>query len=297
MACQINAATGPAADRKSDPGPDRPSGPGPRCASGASFERTLALRELPDGRYEGQIDAGWMGPRAPNGGVLAALMVRAVQARLGPAAPPPRTLSAHYLEAPGPEPVQIEVQVLRARRRVSACEVRLSQGGRLTCQATVLCSAPRAQIDEGLHRPAPAAPASGQLAELSAAQMRKMPPIFERLRVHPAFGAAPFSGAEEALAGGWIALRGDEAPLDAARLCALCDLWWPALFARLREPNPLPTILLTIHLRETLRPAHPPVLARFASDELREGHVEERGELWSADGRLLAESLQLSVLV
>jgi hypothetical protein len=275
----------------------------PACRSAAdsrtpaAFEHALELRELGDGRYEGRIDAGWMGPRAPNGGVLAALMVRAAQARLGPAAPPPRTVSAHYLEAPAPGPACIDVEVLRERSRVSVCEVRLSQDGRLACQATVLCSAPRGQRDEGLHRQAPAAVAPDRLAALSADQEREMPPVFERLQLHPAFGAPPFTGAEQALAGGWIALRGDERPLDAARLCALCDLWWPALFARLRERNALPTVLLTIHLRETQHPARPPVLARFSSSELREGHVEEHGELWSADGRLLAESLQLSLLL
>jgi acyl-CoA thioesterase len=267
------------------------------CAAQSAFERTLALTELGDGRFEARIDAGWFGPRAPNGGVLAALMVRAAQAQLGPGAPPPRTVSAHYLEAPAPGPVQLAVEVLRARPRVSACEVRLHHAGRLACQATVLCSAPRSQPQLALHRQPPAAPAPEQLAELGVVEAREMPPIFERLALRPAFGARPFAGAKDALAGGWIALRDDRQPLDAARLCALCDLWWPALFARLRKPNALPTILLTIHLRETRRPAHPPALARFVSSELREGHVEERGELWSADGRLLAESLQLAVLV
>jgi acyl-CoA thioesterase len=39
------------------------------------------------------------------------------------------------------------------------------------------------------------------------------------------------------------------------------------------------------------------VLARFDTRTVHEGHLEERGELWSADGRLLAESDQLALLV
>jgi hypothetical protein len=42
---------------------------------------------------------------------------------------------------------------------------------------------------------------------------------------------------------------------------------------------------------------HGPVLARFETRNVLEGHVEESGELWSADGRLLAESRQLALLV
>jgi hypothetical protein len=39
------------------------------------------------------------------------------------------------------------------------------------------------------------------------------------------------------------------------------------------------------------------VLARFRTATMAEGHFEERGELWSADGRLLAESVQLALLL
>jgi hypothetical protein len=35
---------------------------------------------------------------------------------------------------------------------------------------------------------------------------------------------------------------------------------------------------------------------RFQTLEASEGYLEESGEVWSADGRLLAESRQLAVL-
>jgi hypothetical protein len=42
---------------------------------------------------------------------------------------------------------------------------------------------------------------------------------------------------------------------------------------------------------------HWPVLARYDSRNALEGHVDESGEVWSADGRLLAESRQLALLL
>ena len=74
--------------------------------------------------------------------------------------------------------------------------------------------------------------------------------VFKHLELQPDEGM-PFAGADEARSGGWIALRDDPAPLDAARLVALCDLWWPAVFARTDGPSGVPTLSLTVDLRRT----------------------------------------------
>ena len=60
----------------------------------------------------------------------------------------------------------------------------------------------------------------------------------------------------------------------------------------------VPTIDLTIHFRSPI----PPVvgawyLVVFRSQMATDGFVEEDGEVWSADGRLLAHSRQLAVLL
>jgi len=62
----------------------------------------------------------------------------------------------------------------------------------------------------------------------------------------------------------------------------------------------IPTVDLTVHFRETLplAGARPDdwTLATFRTRVVREGFLEEDGELWSRDGRLLAHSRQLAVL-
>jgi hypothetical protein len=222
-------------------------------------------------------------------------MLRAAQRELGPDAPPARTVAAHYLEAPIPGPADVAVDVLRGRPRVSACEVRLHQQGRVACQATIIFSAPRPQ-DVTLRRTPPHMPPPRPGADLAEAALPGAPPLFSRLRLQPEIGGRPFAGGRDAVTGGWMSLRDDDAPLDPARLVALADLWWPAVFGVLTAPSGVPTLQLTVNLRVVREPARAPVFARFETCEIAEGHLEETGELWSSGGELLVESRQLALL-
>lgn len=260
------------------------------------FEKAVAVEPAGRGRYRAVIDGAWDGPAAPNGGVLAAMMVRAAQAELGSQAPDPRTISAQFLEAPGHGPVEIGVEILRGGKRVAVCDVRMREAGRLVGQMTLVCSAERAQ--ETTLRPVPLQAPPPESVEVAAfGGSAGGPPMFARVETRPIFGSAIFAGSQEAVTGGWLALRDDLAPLDPARLCALCDLWWPAIYGRLTSIAGAPTLQLTVYLRSTRPEVHGPVLARFETCHLQEGHIEECGELWSSDGRLLAQSQQLALLL
>ncbi len=264
--------------------------------SGQRFERAVAVKRLGPGRYAAAVDPGFNGPVAPNGGVLAATMTRAAEAELGPGAPPPRSISAHYLSAPAPGAIELHGSVLRAGRRVSFVDVRMLQHDRLVAQATVIASRPREATWTSASGGPPPAPPAQQVAPVDDSGIPGRPPIFDRLEMRPVFGPGLLAGGDVALAGGWLALRDDDAPLDAARLCALCDVWWPAVFSAHTTLVGVPTLALTVHL-STSAAVRGPVLARFETLTALEGHVEESGQLWSADGRLLAESRQLALLL
>ena len=101
--------------------------------------------------------------------------------------------------------------------------------------------------------------------------------------------------------GGWI--RSAEPQLASAPLvAAFCDAWPPACFAWSDAPEglgPVPTIDLSIHFRQDLPLAAAAPddfhLAVFRSRFAEQGFVEEDGEVWSRDGRLIAQSRQLAV--
>jgi acyl-CoA thioesterase len=260
------------------------------------FEAAVAIEPRGAGRYAGVVDDAFDGPVAPNGGVLAAAMLRASQAELGDGAPAPRTITAHYLDAPAHGPVEIDVDVLRRGRRVAVTEVRMLQEGRLVCHATIVASAGRPQTTGPVGRP-PTAPPAGSVMPIDISPVPGAPRLFTQLELRPTFGPPIFSAGDQAVTGGWMALRNDPAPLDPARLCAFTDLWWPAIFGTTTSPVYVPTLQLTVYLRATEQAVQAPVLGRFASRHAAEGHIEEVGELWSADGELLAESAQLALLL
>lgn len=121
-------------------------------------------------------------------------------------------------------------------------------------------------------------------------------PMRDHYDMQPRIGPDRWAGevADEALTGGWIRLS-DPEPVDDVVVAALTDAWSPAIFTRLPDRLGVPTIDLTIHFRD--EPAGVPdwSFARFSSRHAAGGYVEEDGELWSSDGRLLAQSRQLAV--
>lgn len=260
------------------------------------FEHTVTVASLGARRYAAHVDPAWNGPVSPNGGVLAATMLRAAQAELGASAPPPRSVAAHFLEAPTAGPVELEVELLRTGRRVAASQVRMLQAQRLVAHATIISSAARPEL-VNLQRTPPSAPPPDPGARIPPAMMRGAPRVFGEVDVQLAEGGPPFTGGGEAAVGGWMWIRGDDGPLDAARLCALSDLFWPAIFGVLEGFAGVPTLQLTVHLRDTAGDAQWPAFSRFRTRHVAEGHLEEQGEIFSQDGRLLAESVQLALLV
>jgi acyl-CoA thioesterase len=259
----------------------------------SDFDRAIAVESIGGGRYRACVESAWGGPVSPNGGVVGATLVRACEAELGVGLPP-RMITTHFLEPAPYGPVEITVELLRNGGRVAAAEARLRHEGKLACQVTVIFSAPRPQEFELLASP-PRVPPPEQVPLIADEVLESFPPLFRQLEMRPVFGDPDSFGRQDPVAGGWIAIRGDESPLDAARLCAICDLWWPAVFGRMRRAGAVPTLQLTVHIRATAA-ARPPVLARFHSRSLIEGHVEESAEIWSVDGILLAESKQMALV-
>jgi acyl-CoA thioesterase len=260
------------------------------------FDRATAVAPLGGGAWAGECDPGWWAGRGPNGGYLAAIVLRAMIAELGDAAREPRSLTCHYLRPPGTGPVRVDVTVQRGGRALSTLTARLSQDGR-DCVLAVAAF--------GIDVPAP--------AEFATAPPAVPPPeeiepvraegsglsIVERFEARPALGGGMLAGADEALTGGWLRFA-DARATDAVALAMFADAWFPSPWVRLREPVPAPTIDLTVHFRApaaaaALAPGEP-VLAVFRSTNATYGFFEEDGEVWSRGGVLLAQSRQLALL-
>ncbi|MGZ4277281.1 MAG: acyl-CoA thioesterase [Solirubrobacteraceae bacterium] len=263
----------------------------------SAFGRATAVHAAGADAWRATCDTAWSAPNGPNGGYLAAIVLRAMEARLDDAARPARSLTCHYLRPPAEGELRIETTIERAGRSITVMSARVHQDDRVCVLALCAFGLDR----EGAAEYAPSAPAAPSADAVDVVALPEpAPPIARRFEVRPAIGFAPFSGAHEAVTGGWIRFA-EPHPVDAPALAMYADAWLPAPFTRLTEPVAAPTIDLTVHFRAPGAAAalssDEPILAVFRSTASAEGYAEEDGELWSPDGVLLAQSRQLALLV
>jgi acyl-CoA thioesterase len=259
----------------------------------AKFARDSAVRRVGPGLYEGDVGRDWWIERGPNGGFLAALLMRALEAEVADGSRGARSLTVHYTSAPEEGPVHIATAIERAGRSLTTMSARMEQGERLVALALAAFSAERDGAIAFDDAPPPDVP--GPEDAFPIREHPDLPPFSAQWEMRAAIGGPPFGEADEAVAGGWIRPR-DEQPIDAALVAQLTDAWFPAVFRRLDRPNPVPTVDLTVHIRAHLPLPSDWVLVRFVSRLARHGFVEEDGELWSRDGTLIAQSRQLALL-
>ncbi|HEY1276672.1 MAG TPA: thioesterase family protein [Thermoleophilaceae bacterium] len=262
----------------------------------ADFDTAIALRPGPEvGVLEGVLDRDWWGGVGPHGGYLAAILVRGLQTAAGDGGRRPRlprSLSIHYLRPARQGGFELRWRIERKGRSMSTVTLRIVQGGEPVAIAVGVVAAGRA------------GPELSQVAMPDVPPWRDVEPTsFGRVR--PAFigqmefrhcvGPPPMSAAEEAESGGWVRIPGRS--LDIAAVALFMDAWWPAIWPRVSVVPRVPTIDLTLHFRGEPPATDEPVLARFRSRLASGGFVDEDGELWSADGKLLAQSRQLALLL
>ena len=270
----------------------------------AEFDRAIAVRALGDGSYQADVDPGWGAPMGPNGGYLAAIAVRALEAGLDPAGERRlRSLTLHFLSRPATAPIELHVEAVRSGRRMTFGRLTGRQDGREVLTAQAAFAVP---ILPEVRSWAPAMPDVGPPPGAGdwAAWQDGLPPLMQRVRIAPRFGGRPFAGraldpGEAPDSGGWVELV-EPRGVDAAFVALCTDVWWPPALEVLTERAGAPTIDLTIHFRAELPPgglADQPVLGRFRTAAASGGFIEEDGVVFAADGTLLAQSRQLALFV
>lgn len=259
----------------------------------STFVGASAVRRVDAGRYDVDVDPTWLQGRGAFGGLVAAWLVRAMEAEVVDPARPLRALTCELCAPARPGPAEVHVRVLRAGLNVSFLAAEVRRRDRVVARATAVfgrplpASAPQAPCP-------PAVPPAAQVP-LWAPPM-PLPVYCQHVRHARCVGAEVLSGpAAEAALGGWTWFHAPT-PDDAASRVALLDAWPPALFTRLDAARPVATITMTCHLLGPPGPAvepGTPLLVVARSDASAEGYVDERGELWTPDGRLLATSHQV----
>ena len=263
------------------------------------FDGETALERVDDGAFTGQIIPSWSVGRGPNGGFIAALIMRALLVTVNDPSRSPRSLTIHYLAPAEEGPVGVAIHVERTGRSLTTLSARVSQGERLIALALAAFGTPReAPSFSELTMPDVPAP---ELSMPFPPPGVALPPFTSHYTYRWSVGDLPFSGSSHARLGGWMRLA-EPRQADAILVAAFMDAWMPAFFPRLTRPTmaAVPTVDLTIHFRTQLPlPDATPddyYLGIFTAPHAVEGTFIEDGELWSRNGILIAQSRQLALL-
>ena len=257
----------------------------------SEFDDDTAL-ERDGGVWRGHMTDRWWIGAGPNGGYIAAFLIRAL---VGEAQQPdPLTMTTHYLSRPSAGPVEVQVEQLRRARSHDFLQARLTQADATIAIATAAFG--RLRPDEPVSMqgeiPAPPQPEAGVRLEHPPIPGMTFRDRFELRVAGPE--QMPF-GREQpgpARVGGWIRFA-DDRPLDVLAIPLFMDSWPPPMFATFLG-GMAPTIELTVHFRNRPSPTSRWHLADFRSRYLMNGYTDEDGELWDESGRLIALSRQLA---
>ena len=190
--------------------------------------------------------AGWWIERGPNGGYVAAVILRALTMAVDDPDRSPRSFTVHFLAPPVEGPVEVVTAIERSGRQLTFVGGRLRQDGRPLAVAQAVFSRPvdAPEFDDAAP---PAVPPPEELEPLGLAGPVAIP-MRERYETRWAIGPLPFTAGDRAEAGGWIRLT-DPRPVDHVQLAAMSDAWLPPAFSRIvralrpadhRPDRPLP---------------------------------------------------------
>src|SRR5829696_3648887 len=100
-------------------------------ARAGTFEHATAVTQVGEGRFRAEVDPGWSTPIAANGGYLAAILVRALEAHGATGTDRQlRSLTCHFLRPVRSGTLDVAVEAVRAGRRISTVRLTASQDGR-----------------------------------------------------------------------------------------------------------------------------------------------------------------------
>lgn len=252
----------------------------------------MATTVAADGAAE--IHDGWDIFGNANGGYLMALAARGMLQAAG--RPHPVSVTGHYLAPGRPGPVRLQSTIVKEGRRFTTVSAQLRDGSRPVLQ---LLGAFGDLTDTTSYEHAAVGPPDllpiGDCIRRTSADSPMVPALQDRLDVrldprHNGFARGVPSG--DATIAGWFAFA-DGRPIDTLALLMVCDAFPPAVFNLDMPPGWVPTVEYTVHVRAV--PAPGPLMCVFRTHFVGSGFLNEDGEVWDSEGRLVAQSRQLGL--
>jgi acyl-CoA thioesterase len=249
------------------------------------------------GSWKAEVPPGWDIFGVTNGGFLMGIATRAMAAEAGG-----RVLisaTGTFLNPSTPGPVQVDVSTLKSGRGFSTLRARLSRDERPLVAVNAVFAEPDRPVPakDLVEGSPPEIPRPEDCVPVTPVPDSLLPPPFAgkvEIVAHPE-DAALLTGSStgKALVRGWFRLRESE-EIDAHAVVMATDALPPAIFNSAYEAGWTPTVELSVQVRNP-RPLGwlaCSVSTRFVTG----GMLEEDGEIWDEEGRLVALSRQLALI-
>jgi|TARA_R110000868_G_scaffold96949_6_gene266716 acyl-CoA thioesterase len=239
------------------------------------------------------IPTDWGQGRAGYGGLVAALVVAGMRAKVADGRPV-RSLAITFVGPVKPgESMSVEAEVLREGKAVSQLLGRAVQNGQTMCIIQGSFGAGRESSVDVAAEPAPAAPNPETCQRMPFIEGMN-PPFIRYFDVRWTFGDYPCTNSRKREMGGWMRFDEKFDAFDSVHLVGLVDVWPPAVLPHLKERAPASSITWTI---EFVQPQ--PVLGEEGwllynakIEYARDGYGHIAAMVWSQAGELVAISRQ-----
>lgn len=258
------------------------------------FDEDTALTRDGD-VWRGRVSRRWHVAAGANGGYIATYPLRAML-DVAPF-PDPMTMTTHFLQRPTWDELTVRVRLNHATRGHAYLEAHVEQAHGPIATAMAVFGTRRDGAVESFAAAMPTLPPplecslleppddDGGDPNISMEFVRRFEYRMPAERRDAFWAPTP----SPPIIRGWSRLR--DRDLDALAVPLFMDSYPPAIFAA-KGVAMVPTVELTVHWRG--RPTTTWHLAEFRTRHLTDGYIEEDGELWGEDGRLVAQSRQLA---
>jgi hypothetical protein len=260
-----------------------------------TFADAIRLAAADDGTFQWDVPDGWQQGRGAWGGLVVGACVSAVEA----AEPDPdrriRTLTLQIVSPARVGEHRVTVTPLRIGTSMSTWSVLVSGAEGIVASGTVITGGPRAGRGHeawGVMRP-PAVPMPDRVQRLPVGP--PFPVFTQHCDMRPVTGLPMSGGGAESI--GWVGFA-EATPPTAASLLGIVDAWWPASLPLLETLPPIATVSFSATLLidpATVRPGEQ-LLCHALVAAAEAGFTSEHRSLWTADGRLAVDNVQVIVV-
>ena len=256
---------------------------------GENLDGPLALRQVTEGVYEHEGNTRWWGFNGRFGGYTISLAALACRSFLERSRRPLRSITMQFLRPAPAGIIRIELKTERSGRAVSFIAGQLSSVGE-TFGSFLATAGDDQDGQEFVNITMPAVPSIDEHGQPPEPPMVPLPvfDLFDRWEVSRSKDSVYV----------WVRPR-QLAPVDLHDVLMASDVIPPVAIRQVSDPHIAGTIVLTALVRAKLPLPNStgwPLLVELHTTASLGGHVDETSRVWSPEGQLLAEGLQLRFL-